>query len=86
MILYVSFSNYEKKRQIFSSLPFCLINTYIDEATGLEKESRECRIEFLLPLKYAYKMVFGVEENAKVDESDIPNKIVTHGKGEEYPI
>lgn len=59
---------------------------YIDEVTGLEKESRECRIEFLLPLKYAYQMVFGVEENAKVDESDIPSKIVTHGNDEEYPI
>lgn len=60
--------------------------TYIDETTGKEKESQECRIEFLCPLKLVHQSLFGLNSMQNVDEIDIPSKIITHEDTEEYPI
>lgn len=55
--------------------------SYIDQATGKTKESRECRIEFLCPFKLVHKAFFGGidEKKKKVDEKDIPTKINVDG-------
>lgn len=55
--------------------------TYIDQATGKTKESKECRIEFLCPIKLVHKMLFwGTDsKKKKADEKDIPTKINVDG-------
>lgn len=59
--------------------------TYIDEATGKSKESQECRIEFICPLKTIHQLILGLTDNVDGLTEEIPNKIITNDDEEEYP-
>lgn len=60
--------------------------TYIEATTGKLKESQECRIEFICPLKLIYELLFGINTKQELEDKEIPNKIKTQDDDNEYPI